>query len=82
MIEDRLLTPPKVAQILGTGADQVLAWIRLGELKASNLSLSDRPRWKIAPADLQRFLDDRSNKKRAKPVKAKRRADKPQRTFI
>lgn len=57
----RFLSPPQVGRLLSTGNDQVLGWIRSGELKAVNLSRSRRPRWKINPADLARFLEARSN---------------------
>ncbi len=73
MIE-RFLTPPQVAKILGTHASRVLSWIQSGALKASNLSEGDRPRWKVAPDDLQRFLDSRSNQTQATAPKRTRRA--------
>lgn len=71
---DCFLSPPKAGRLLGCGPDQVLAFIRAGELRASNLSRAGRPRWKIAPADLQKFLDARSNQKPASQ-RQRRRAE-------
>lgn len=81
MTQERFLTPPKVGRILGCGADQVLDFIRRGELKASNLSNADRPRWKISPDDLQKFLDARSNQKPPKPTR-RRPIPKPSREYV
>ena len=64
----QFLTAPAVAKMLGTGAEQVLAFIARGELRAINTSLGDRPRWKIDPDDLEKFCEARSNSpKTAKP---------------
>jgi len=54
----RWLTPPQVAKLLGIDAGKVVAWIRRGELNASNVALDPRgkPRWRIAPEALQEFL--------------------------
>lgn len=82
--EDRFMSPPQVGRVLRCGADQVLKYIRTGELKASNLSTTgDRPRWKINPDDLQAFLDHRSNQVEAKPAKTKRQSiPKPLREYV
>ena len=62
------LTAPAVAKKLGTGAEQIRAFIASGELRAINTSLGDRPRWKIDPDDLEKFCEARSNSpKTAKP---------------
>ena len=66
------LSPPKVAKLLGVAVEQVHAFIARGELKAFNLSLHDRPRWKIAEEDLNAFLESRANKS-AKEQEAKSR---------
>jgi hypothetical protein len=59
---NQFLTPPAVGRLLGCGSDKVLSLIRSGELRASNLaSGSQRPRWKINPADLEALLERRSN---------------------
>ena len=54
-----VLTPPEVAKQLRCRASQVLAWIRSGELKASNLSKGSRPRYRVTPDDLAAFLKSR-----------------------
>jgi excisionase family DNA binding protein len=66
---NQFLTPPAVGRLLGCGSDKVLNLIRTGELRASNLAGgSQRPRWKINPADLQAFLERRSNSALSKPA--------------
>lgn len=72
MTDERFLTPPQIAKVLGVGPDKVAAFIERGELIAVNTSLSTRPRWKVAPEALQRFLESRSNS----PKPAKKRATK------
>jgi hypothetical protein len=82
-LEQRFLSPPQVARMLRCGADQVLAFIRSGELKATNLSTGSRPRWKISPVDLQSFLDGRSNQAtRQEPSKKKRPLPVPSREWV
>ena len=63
MRNQKFLSPPQIARLLRTSSEQVLAYIRLGELRAVNLSLTDRPRWKVDPAWLDDFLAGRSNQK-------------------
>jgi hypothetical protein len=56
---DKLLTPPQVAEQLGSDPATVISWIRSGQLKASNLATGPRPRFVIQPADLDAFLKAR-----------------------
>ena len=64
---ERFLSPPQIARMLRTSPDKILLAIREGRLKAINLADSEsRPRWKIAPADLQRWLDSRANVRQGK----------------
>jgi hypothetical protein len=84
---DRFLSPPQIARMLRTSPDKVLLAIREGRLKAINLSgKGSRPRWKVAPADLQRWLDSRANVKQAKAAVEKtgsRRAiPKPSKSYF
>lgn len=72
MTDERFLTPPQVAKMLGVGPDKVAAFIERGELIAVNTSLSVRPRWKVEPKALRAFLDARSNA----PKPSKKRATK------
>ena len=81
--DERFLSPPQVGRILKTGSDKVLQFIATGELKASNVSLSGRPRWKINPADFQRFLDARSNQAKAKSgTRTRREIPKPSKQYV
>lgn len=50
------LTPPEVAKMLRVSAEKVLGWIRQGELKAVNVSLRTRPRYRISRKSLDDFL--------------------------
>jgi len=79
---ERWLTPPAIARQLGVTNDKVLSWIRSGRLKAVNLSDGDRPRWKISPADLQVFLDTRSNQVSTKPPRTRREIPKPTKIWV
>ena len=57
------LTPPQIATRLRVSPDKIVAWIRSGELRAFNVASEKAmsPRWRVAEADLQTFLDRRSN---------------------
>jgi excisionase family DNA binding protein len=52
------LSPPAVAELLGIDPSKVHSWIRSGELRAANAAtrINGRPRWRIAPAELEAFL--------------------------
>lgn len=77
------MTPPKVAKLLGVSTDKVIRLIALGELQAFNLSNGIRPRWKIDPADLETFLDSRSNRvNRKDPAKKKRPLPVPSKDWV
>ena len=59
MVDSRYYTPQQACEILGTDDEQVLSWIHSGELAAVNVAKSlqgKRPRWRIAEADLAKFL--------------------------
>lgn len=73
----RFLTPPEIAKFLRTDPHKVLDWIGSGALKAVNLSDGARPRWKVSPEDLQKFLNTRSNQT-ATPATKRKRRDLPQ----
>jgi excisionase family DNA binding protein len=68
MEQSRFLTPPEVAKILGVSADHVVEYINRRELKAVNTSLRDRPRWKVSEANLEEFIQKRSNIELSKEV--------------
>ncbi len=56
-------TVPTVAASLGVNRDKILTLIKNGELIAINLSLSNRPRWRITQQALDAFLEARSSKR-------------------
>jgi hypothetical protein len=66
------LTPPAVAKSLGVKPSKIISWIKRGELVAIDVceNRGRRPRWRIAPEELQRFLESRSSRK---PARATRR---------
>ena len=70
------LSPPAAAKLLKIDPSKILAWINRGELLAVNLaaSTSGRPRWRIAPDDLQAFLNRRASQS---PKPTRRRRIKP-----
>jgi excisionase family DNA binding protein len=53
--------PREVAERLGLSVDHVLGLIRSGVLRASNVGVGRRPRWRVALVDLVAFLDQRAN---------------------
>jgi excisionase family DNA binding protein len=55
-------TPPEVAKELRVKDAKVLSWIRQGLLRAINVAegTTGRPRWRIAPSDLEAFLATRT----------------------
>lgn len=55
------LTPPEAAKLLRVDPHKVVAWIRAGELRASNVATKrgGRPRWRISETDLEAFLASR-----------------------
>jgi excisionase family DNA binding protein len=55
-MSDRLLTPAEVARCLRKRKEAILAMIHDGRLPALNMpGPSGKPRFKIRPADLERF---------------------------
>ena len=71
----RYLTPAQVAEQLGVKAERVIRWIRSGHLRGVNLGDGlKRPRFKVAPCDLESFLITRAVRAPVKPAR-RRRAD-------
>ncbi|MFH1924153.1 MAG: helix-turn-helix domain-containing protein [Planctomycetota bacterium] len=69
-----MLTPRQVAESRAVPVDVVYAWIRSGQLLAVDVSASPggRPRWRIAPADLEVFTANRTNRPTPKPVRRRK----------
>ncbi len=58
-----MMTPPTVARRYGVKAEKVIGWIRRGELRAIDVSTQagvGRPRFRISPADLAVFENQRA----------------------
>jgi hypothetical protein len=71
----RFLTPAHVAAELGVKVERVIAWIRSGQLRGVNLGDGlKKPRFRIAPADLEVFLLARTVQPPT-PTPRRRRAD-------
>ncbi len=71
-VDLQYFTPQQAAEKLGCDVEQVIYWIGSGQLPAANVAKSPnglRPRWRIAEADLGRFLLSRRNAPPAPPVK-------------
>jgi excisionase family DNA binding protein len=69
--EDGTITPSQVAKRLGVRSERVLAWIKSGKLKASNLG-TKRPRYRVTQDDLSTFLKEQQTP--PKIPRAKRRS--------
>ena len=67
------LTPRELARMLRVNPDKVRAWIKKGELKATNTAaaLRGRPRWMILPDALAEFSRRRSSAPPPKPPRRK-----------
>lgn len=77
------LTPRMIREEIGVCSETVLSWINTRELKASNISNgSERPRWRVARADLNSFLDRRSNQVNDNDTKRRRRRRKPLKRYF
>lgn len=62
-VEGALLSPQQVARRLGCSVDQVRDIIRSRSLSAVNISQNprgQRPRYRVKPEDLERFIAERT----------------------
>ena len=57
MVDEKLLTPAQVAGRLQIHERTVTRWLRDGYLRGFKLGKE----WRIAPADLQSFMDEHAN---------------------
>ncbi len=57
MIEDKLLTPPQVAQRLQMNERTVTQWLRQGHLRGFKIGKE----WRVSTRDLDTFLEQSAN---------------------
>ena len=57
MIDDKLWTPPQVAERLQVNERTVTQWLRKGHLRGFKIGKE----WRVAQRDLQAFLEDSAN---------------------
>jgi excisionase family DNA binding protein len=76
-VEPIYLTPPEVARLLRVDVHSVLAWVRNGELRASNVASrsSTRPRWRVHRGDVEAFMAARAATPPPPGAKRPKRAD-------
>ena len=73
------LTVRDVAEAIALSDESVLALIRAKQLRAVNVGLGAvKPRWRVAEADLQSFLDSRAASPTPKPTRQRRRRRDPE----
>lgn len=78
-------TPPTISKMLHVSRHTVMAWIRRGELKASNLAskTATRPRFRVTKEALEEFLSDREVTPAPEPVRRRRRPRRvPSRQYV
>jgi excisionase family DNA binding protein len=74
---ERYLTPPLSAKRLRVSPEKALNWIRKGELRAVNIGDGGhRPRYRVAPEDLEDFLKRREVQP-PPPIQRRRRRRPP-----
>ncbi len=66
MTDDKLLTPPQVAEHLQVNERTVTQWLRKGHLRGFKIGKE----WRVSAADLGIFLETSANKPPDKPVSA------------
>ena len=57
MIDDKLWTPPQVAERLQVNERTVTQWLRKGHLRGFKIGKE----WRVAQRDLQAFLEESAN---------------------
>jgi hypothetical protein len=77
-----MLSVPQISRRLGVGPDKVRSWIAHGELIGVNVSsnIRRRPRWRIAPEELDRFL--RARQSAPVPIIRRQRREKAEQVFF
>lgn len=67
MTDDKLWTPPQVAERLQINERTVTQWLRKGHLRGFKIGKE----WRISPRDLQDFLEGSANIPSAKTARVK-----------
>ena len=57
MTEEKLMTPPQVAQRLQVNERTVTQWLRKGHLRGFKIG----EEWRVSPRDLEVFLEQSAN---------------------
>ena len=57
MTEDKLLTPPQIAQRLQVNERTVIQWLRNGKLRGFKIG----KRWRVSSRDLEALLEQSAN---------------------
>lgn len=65
MSEDKLLTPPQVAEKLQVNERTVTQWLRKGHLRGFKIGKE----WRVSSKDLDAFLEDSANVPQEKRVR-------------
>ena len=73
MSVERLYSAPEIAERWGCKNDTVYSHIRAGNLRAFDVSLGVRPRWRILASDLDTFELARESSAWNSPPRPKRR---------
>jgi excisionase family DNA binding protein len=55
----RYLSTAEAAEVFGVGRMTVYRWCKEGQLPCSDISNGDRPKFRIAEADIHAFMQDR-----------------------
>ena len=63
MIDDKLLTPPQVAQRLQVNERTVTQWLRRGHLRGFKIGKE----WRVSVKDLEALLEASANKPMSEP---------------
>ncbi len=67
MNDDKLWTPPQVAERLQINERTVTQWLRKGHLRGFKIGKE----WRVSPCDLQAFLEGSANIPSTKTARAK-----------
>jgi len=73
-VHDRMLTLREAAKIAGVSYDTMIAWANWKEIEAVNVAKKPggRPRWRVAPTELHRFLRSRARYRYEPPQRRRR----------